>query len=231
MTIHFWKVIQLNAGILSGVLIVVTAYATYRVYTLETEEKMVASKRESLAGELKQPLPNNSVKNKAVDIFFGNNNFGQYSIEELRTGKAIDVKILVSDQKNVLIVKLVDDKILLSFTIHSLDQKIVAVIKDNEWEINPNNYFRRNYDDHAFEVIDQEDVVKFQAEFIDNKTIVIGGFFRVGGTYYLATTKGVEWWTGNEINKPLYGGPKNQSNKVPLIFTYPSSKHFGERVK
>ena len=57
-----------------------------------------------------------------------------------------------------------ENKYLVSARIKSLSGDIVAELIDNEWEVNPNNYFKRNYDKHGIEIIDKQGVVKIQVD-------------------------------------------------------------------
>jgi hypothetical protein len=52
------------------------------------------------------------------------------------------------------------DGLLISAIVHSLDGKIIAKIQDNEWLLNPNNYFLRNFDRSALEVVDEYGIPK-----------------------------------------------------------------------
>ncbi len=56
-------------------------------------------------------------------------------------------------------IKYTNGKLLISTKIFDRDQKIVCEIQDNEWTINPNNFYKRNYIDEAIEIIDQYDNV------------------------------------------------------------------------
>ena len=69
--------------------------------------------------------------------------------------------------------------LLISAIVHSLDGKIIAKIQDNEWVLNPNNYFRKNFDRSALEVIDEYDIPVLQVEYVDESRIKIGGIFHL----------------------------------------------------
>jgi len=71
------------------------------------------------------------------------------------------------------------DGLLISAIIHSIDRKIIAKIQNNEWVLNPNNYFRKNFDRSALEVIDEYDIPVLQVEYIDENRIRIGGIFHL----------------------------------------------------
>ena len=67
---------------------------------------------------------------------------------------------------------------MVSMIMYSLDGKVVAKIIDNNWDLNPNNYFRRNFDKSALEVIDEYLIPIVQVECLDMNTFKIGGIFR-----------------------------------------------------
>jgi len=69
--------------------------------------------------------------------------------------------------------------LLISAIVHSLDGKVIAKIQDNEWVLNPDNYFRRNFDRSALEVIDDYDIPILQVEYWDESRIKIGGIFHL----------------------------------------------------
>lgn len=67
--------------------------------------------------------------------------------------------------------------LLISMMIQSFDGKSVAEIRDNRW-FNPNNRYRKNFDDSALEIIDEYLVPVLQVEYLDPYTVKIGGVFR-----------------------------------------------------
>jgi hypothetical protein len=69
--------------------------------------------------------------------------------------------------------------ILISAIVQSLDGRIVAKIQNNEWVLNPKNYFRRNFDKSALEVIDEYDTPVLQVDYIDPNSLRIGGILRL----------------------------------------------------
>lgn len=67
--------------------------------------------------------------------------------------------------------------LLISAVVRSLDGRIVAKIHNNEWVLNPNNYFRRNFDKSALEVIDEYDIPVLQIEYLTKNQMKLGGIF------------------------------------------------------
>lgn len=77
-------------------------------------------------------------------------------------------------------IKRVGDGLLVSAIIHSLDGKVIAEIRNNEWRLNPNNYFHKNFDKSALEVIDEYGIPILQVEYLDGNNIKIGGVLHLG---------------------------------------------------
>jgi len=70
-----------------------------------------------------------------------------------------------------------EDRVLVSAQVTSIDGKVVAEIKDNEWKINPNNYFKRTYSDRDLEVTDNFNLPILQVKMIDESTVALRGVF------------------------------------------------------
>jgi hypothetical protein len=66
----------------------------------------------------------------------------------------------------------------ISTRITSLDNKVVAKMVNNQWVLNPNNYFRKYYDESALEIIDEYEIPILQIEYVDSDTVKVGGIFR-----------------------------------------------------
>lgn len=123
--------------------------------------------------------------------------------------------------------KLQNEQILLSADFRSLDGKKVAEIIDNEWHINFNNYFDRNYDENGLEVIDQDGITKFQIDFTDIYNIRLGGSFIAGGSLCTFHDDGRTFVIGlktYDIEELL-----KISSKIETMFLYPADNHFGVR--
>lgn len=160
-----------------------------------------------------------------VWITFGSNRMG-IDKESIKHGEVFSPVLFVEDSP--LIIKLVDGALKFSGSFRSLDGKIVAEIKDNEWQVNPNNYFKRNYDDNGLEVIDADGIMKFQVDFIDENNVNVNGFFKMENTYVLATNDRMT--RTPEVRFKEKADIVRESEKLPLLFNYPEDIHFGERA-
>ena len=68
-------------------------------------------------------------------------------------------------------------KLSVSAKIFDKSGRIVCEIEDNKWTINPNNYFTKNDDKTALEVIDQEGNVALSVELVNESLIQVYGIF------------------------------------------------------
>jgi hypothetical protein len=168
-----------------------------------------------------------------------------YSIS-ISLGESIKITMLLGDGETVepfkdinmvnlpLALKVTNGGILVSCIFSNIAGKPVAQIFDNEWVINPNNYFQRNYDKNGLEVIDEDGITRFQIDFRDIYNIKVGGVFADEENIYFILspdkngnpgliTTGLNYITKEKI--------KTIAKNVPYMFVYPSNKHFGERTK
>lgn len=261
MSIHFWKIIILLATIvvafgiykvwvlekaekelaakksaLSGKLIPpksVKPKAKDSVKLRSSKEIMEEMKREKipkrraeLSKELRKTKGRELLSNEnMIWLILGSNRIGEPK-DFFKSGVAFDPVRFTGEVP--IVIKVVNDSLKVSGFFRSLDGKVVAQIVDNEWEINPNNYFKRNYDDNGLEVIDQESILKFQVDFANNNTIVFNGFFKLGSNFVTATNEGYVTWSVNSSTREKI---ITESGKVPLMFQYPSDRHFGKRAQ
>jgi len=75
-----------------------------------------------------------------------------------------------------------DGGMLVNAKIFSLDGRIVADIENNEFHINPNNYFRQERpDNHRLIVYDQQGVAVLNVHYLNRKAVrILGTFLRPG---------------------------------------------------
>lgn len=124
-------------------------------------------------------------------------------------------------------VKVKDKQIKVSASVTDYNNELVAEIVDNEWKVNPNKSFDRNYSNDAFEVKDNKGKVVLQIRIADN-------VLQFQGILY-DPQKGLSWLIAQrerngrmdgfmEVQKPETGF----SYSITPIFKYPSSSHLGE---
>ena len=99
----------------------------------------------------------------------------------------------------------------------------VAEIEDNEWKINPNQAFDRNYNNSSLEVKDKHGDVVLQIQLLKDRIRFQGKFYDVNGNcFFIGGNKGC-----SGVIKNI---PPNQTitDNIEPIFRYPSNLHFGE---
>jgi hypothetical protein len=132
--------------------------------------------------------------------------------------------------------KIVNKETVISMTITSADGKIVGVIVDNEWEINPSNYFRRNYDSAGIEVMDPEGLIKVAVDFEKStgRIFVHGVMYSNGEYIVMPSVRHQGKLPLTESTRRIKADKKTIekiSRSIPNLFRYPAEEHFGERTE
>lgn len=142
-------------------------------------------------------------------IIYGGNKLVNSPISAINLD--IPLEIWIGDNKNLMV----------NLTLFNSNLKPLAKINNNNWEINPSQgAWRKNFDKTAFEIIDDNDDVVFQIEFVNQTTLYIQGKFynRQGVFVYVGT------------DKIIYNNPTNKEGLIiPKIFKYPTGMYPGER--
>lgn len=122
-----------------------------------------------------------------------------------------------------LIISKKNNQLMISTSIRSKDG-LIAKIANNEWQINPEESFDRNYNKNSLEVKDKNDDVVLQIRLLSDK-------IQFQGKYY------DEY--GNSATFHEFGGypaitiADNHTDTTGIIkpiFKYPSKTHFGETI-
>jgi len=115
-----------------------------------------------------------------------------------------------------------NQKLYVSSTIRNKNGEIIAELKDNEWQLNENSYFDRNYNDQVLEVRDNSGNIVLQLANFGN-VIHFAGIFNCknGKTYALIPT--------GQSGAIMEMRPKGieLEHKIDPICEYPSDLHFG----
>lgn len=106
-----------------------------------------------------------------------------------------------------------------NLTLRDQSGSIVTKIVANEWQVNPNLIFDKNFDDKSFEVVDVKGDVVLQLVF-DGTSV------QFCGKFYLSDGRRVG--IGNNIIEIKLHGQQMQLNFTP-VFKYPSSEYPGQR--
>lgn len=216
-----WELVRVAAPALG---IAVMIVATIRIHNIKKENEGIDKAISATTGTI-TPQKVSSDNGSQVTVLIGTNtlNVNKGFITNGRlfsplTGIGSNLPLTFTlDQNGALMV---------SAKFKDYNGDIVAVIKNNEWEINPNNYFRRNYDSRGLEVIDREGITKFQIEFITNDKIKIGGVFRDSTNWLFVNDRTISGTDVRAINKEEIIA---QSELIPDMFKYPADKYFGVR--
>jgi hypothetical protein len=115
----------------------------------------------------------------------------------------------------------------LNARIRDKSGQLIAEIIDNEWTLNHNYMFDRNYSNNALEVINNYGNVVLQLQYISNVILFQGVVFNDQG-------KCVAFWEGNDGRGQavMYGSVEtNFTVPIKRIFKYPSWEHLGKYSK
>jgi hypothetical protein len=119
-----------------------------------------------------EPMPDNPCREipaNALAIFLGR--CAAFSSDPFHV-------VLRIQGENVLSFSRVNNRIAVNAKVYSRDGRIVAEIRDNEFFINPNNYFRRERRDaHSLVVLDQNGHNVLDVSFLNPRAIRFSGIF------------------------------------------------------
>lgn len=124
--------------------------------------------------------------------------------------------------KPVFTMNLKQGKLLVTTTMRDEKGDVVAELNNNEWQVNKNNVFDRNYTDSALEVRDQSGKVTLQVVHFGD-TIHLAGIFRCRSGWSSAFITNPEGGSSIDIRPPGVEHPRS----IQPIFEYPSERHFG----
>jgi len=211
----YWIKVIIGIGVIAGAILYLV------LYLIEQKDKKEEAKKSATTGTIAGKIIEGR---DDVTIHFGESHMS-ISIQSLRAGMQLRPFSFIGDRNITITLK--NESIVVSADFRSLDGEIVAKIVENEWQINPGNKFDRNYDDNAFEVIDNDLITKFQIDFTDIYNIRIGGSFISNGSLYAFLPNGQSLFLG------LNGRPKEEliriTDNIETLFLYPSENHFGKR--
>jgi hypothetical protein len=204
--------------------------ANRSIEKLATEQKVLQQKKDALSGEITKPR-NEVAISELISIRIGGMSTG-YPRHWFKGGKTFSpIAMGQPSGKVVEPFKIKVDstnRILISAQFLDLVSGEVSILTDNEWEINKNNWSRRNYDDSGVEVMDRDGIAKIQFDYVDNNTVLITGLFRLSKVVIEAHVDYVRMHQPEHITTEK---AREISNSIPNLFRYPADNHFGERVK
>ena len=152
-----------------------------------------------------------------------------------------DGVLLKEDDDPLITIHKFNDKLFVSAVIRNAEGKIVARLDDNEWQLNQDNYYDRNFTHKAIEVINHSGDVVLQVVDFGDIIHFAGVFHRKDGSPFAlipAGDFGALMVIGREkpyvflssaytYRNPDIPHPRYNDPKIPPIFEYPSDKHLG----
>lgn len=123
-----------------------------------------------------------------------------------------------------------DGQIKLSAKLRGKDGTVAEII-DNDWKLNPQNFFDRNYNESVIEIRDNPTKDMPEGDIILQIKVLIDRI-QFQGKFYDGKGNGVAFiQRGDAGNGAMMERFQNQSKyKITPIFKYPSSKFFGKAV-
>lgn len=131
---------------------------------------------------------------------------------------------------NDITIEVDSGQIKVSTKIRGQNGQMVAEILKNEWKVNPNNSWDRNYSKNALEVRDSIGDVVLQVRLVQGRV-------QFQAKLYDSTGKGIAFGKGQRPGGQIGGlieqtgpGRPKLTMKIQPIFKYPSSLHLGELI-
>jgi hypothetical protein len=227
--LYNWKLIMwvgpVVCAFIGGLIYII---ANVKVHNLDAEIKAQEGKKVTTTGIITPAKVNSVVIPRYITLIVGSNKIQidsrlltkGNSFKPLEWGLGYDFPLSIKLNR--------EGNILVDCNFKDLSGKIVAEMINNEWEINPNNFFKRNYDDHGVEIIDQEGIMKLQIDFIDNDKLKIGGIIKDSRQVHFISDAMIESTDNGLINKDKI---TKLSETIPNMFIYPADKNLGLRAK
>ena len=226
-----------------GGLILIANYAKdYFTKEKDRKEKEALQRKDALEGEIVAAGNDSEPQTQSIDDFIelkigGMNCMFKKSQFELGIETPACLKI---GNTVPVIVKLKGNKLFISTKIFDKEGKIICEIFENEWTVNKNNFYKRNYDSTAIEVIDQYDNVVLSAEVVNKNSIHVYGIFNAVGQAFIFAHGDVietlEYFPQaiqiiekreNRSWDELYS---EKAKKIPRIFIYNNKDYLGKRA-
>jgi len=117
----------------------------------------------------------------------------------------------------------------LSVKIRDKNGQLIAELTRNEWKVNPQNAWDRNFSNNALEVRDPTGDVVLQVKIIDNRIQFQGEFYGSSGKGIVIGSFGKG--QGGFMQPIGPQTPPKLIKKIKPLFKYPSELHLGEFVE
>ncbi|MFC2061448.1 hypothetical protein ACFLUV_02955 [Elusimicrobiota bacterium] len=130
--------------------------------------------------------------------------------------------------ENALSIWKENNEIRVSSILRNEKGEIIAEIVANEWKVNEENSYDRNYNTHALEVRDKRGDVVLQVRLVEDKIQFQGKFYDKSGNGIAIVDP--ESREGIAIMEMTGETNPELKNKIKPIFKYPSELHLGELI-
>ena len=145
-------------------------------------------------------------------------------------------QILLPEQfKDILLQAWVEDgKLFVNSEVRDVDGHRIALMQRNEWSVNPNFRYDRNFDQNGVEIFDNNGRIVLQVDLLKNIVSTYGLFYNKGGAT-CSILSPFKWPGHNSIGAYVVIQSDAVDEYLKLapiepIFKYPSDQHKGERV-
>lgn len=206
--------------------IVLTALGGYGAYYFSKRIDRDKELRTAYTGELKAK---EEILVSAKDRVWPKVEFGDSGAILMFTGPQGEPLIKFSEDTNLTIIR-EQGRVKVSVSIRDKTGRLVAELLKNEWKVNPQNAWDRNYTTDALEVRDPTGDVVLQARALTDRIQLQAKFYDSNGRgFAFGKVLGPQGWGGGLE----FTGPANPNlrMKIEPMFKYPSDSHFGERVR
>ena len=123
-----------------------------------------------------------------------------------------------------LTIEIAGEQLIVSATIRNKDGQIVAEIIQNEWKVNPQNSWDRNYTKNALEVRDPSGDIVLQVRLVEDRV-------QFQAKMYASNKTGIAFVKGPGGGYIERSTPERPFRSIiSPIFKYPSDIHFGELI-
>ncbi len=142
--------------------------------------------------------------------------------QRLRVG--IDPDEFSSRKLPELNLRLEGDNLLISYKLYDQKGKLIFEIDKNNWSLNPNGIYSRNYNSHAVEILDDFGNVRFQISLKKNIITVKGVFNVYSGTVVINDSESnFIKWDDKDINNKI----RSYSGSIERIFNHTGKAYLG----
>jgi hypothetical protein len=176
-------------------------------------------------------------KYNSYNVRLGGFNMG-FSWQNLVSGINISSLLMTCNEDSIpLSIRLKNGKIMLSCKFYNLNDEVVGEIMDNNWTLNPNSLFMRNFDDYAIEVIDNYGVIVMQVR-VEENNIIINGVVHCsnlvficneGSSYNLDKSPGAKKHMIELTGKTFKDAYLEKGREIERIFVYSGDDWIGKR--